>query len=154
MRFDFILQAMGLCCVRCRYQVPALIMGSTSDRGTLLPPLNFHNLFLVNKTNGIGKIYAARSPSCIYCTNAFVRLRSSWWWAERLPEMCRVITQITKLELSASVGSIHKESITMHGHTTLKFHNLVTTELHIRKSSLVVDLTRISRYGQSKGQLQ
>jgi len=37
-RFDFILQAMGMCCVRCCYQVPALIRGYTSDRGTLLPP--------------------------------------------------------------------------------------------------------------------
>jgi hypothetical protein len=28
---------------------------------------------------------------------------------------------IIKLELSASVGFVHKESITMHGHTILKF---------------------------------
>jgi hypothetical protein len=27
------------------------------------------------------------------------------------------------LELGASVGFIHKESITMHGHTILKFHD-------------------------------
>jgi hypothetical protein len=42
-----------------------------------------------------------------------------WWWAERLPETCRVVIPI-KLGLSASVGFIHKESITMHGHTSLK----------------------------------
>jgi hypothetical protein len=34
---------------------------------------------------------STRSPSCINCTSAVVRLRSSWWWAERLPETCRVV---------------------------------------------------------------
>ena len=33
--------------------------------------------------------------------------KNSWWWAERLPETCRVIIPI-KLEFSATVGSIHK----------------------------------------------
>jgi hypothetical protein len=32
--------------------------------------------------------------------------QNSWWWAERLPETCRVIIPI-KLEFSASVGFIH-----------------------------------------------
>ena len=36
--FDFILQAMGMCCVRCCYQVPALIRGSASVRRTLFSP--------------------------------------------------------------------------------------------------------------------
>ena len=34
--------------------------------------------------------------------------KNSWWWAERLPETCRVVIPI-KLEFSASVGFIHKE---------------------------------------------
>jgi hypothetical protein len=63
---------------------------------------------------------STRSPNCINCNNADVRLRNSWWWEERLPETCRFVIPI-KLELSASVGFIHKESITMHGHTILKF---------------------------------
>jgi hypothetical protein len=33
--------------------------------------------------------------------------KNSWWWAERLPETCRVVIPI-KLEFSASVGFIHK----------------------------------------------
>jgi len=41
--------------------------------------------------------------------------KNSWWWAERLPETCRVLIPI-KLEFSASVGLIHKESVTMHRH--------------------------------------
>ena len=45
--------------------------------------------------------------------------KNSWWCAERLPETCRVVIPI-KLELSASVGFIHKESVTMHGHTIVK----------------------------------
>jgi hypothetical protein len=35
-------------------------------------------------------------------------------------ETCRVVIPI-KLEFSASVGFINKESVMMHGHTTLKF---------------------------------
>jgi len=46
--------------------------------------------------------------------------KNSWWWTERLPETCRVVIPI-KLEYSESVGFIHKESVTMHGHTILKF---------------------------------
>ena len=45
--------------------------------------------------------------------------KNSWWWAERLPETCRVVIPI-KLEFSASVGFIHKESVTIHGHTIVK----------------------------------
>jgi hypothetical protein len=45
--------------------------------------------------------------------------KNSWWWAERLPETPRVVISI-KLEFSASVGFIHKQFVTMHGHTILK----------------------------------
>jgi hypothetical protein len=38
----------------------------------------------------------------------------------RLPETCRTLIPI-KLEFSASVGFIHKESVTLHGHTIVKF---------------------------------
>ena len=37
--------------------------------------------------------------------------KNSWWWAERLPETCRVVIPI-KLEFSASVGFIHREFLT------------------------------------------
>ena len=39
--------------------------------------------------------------------------KNSWWWVERLPETCRVVTP-TKLEFSASVVFIHKESENDH----------------------------------------
>jgi len=45
--------------------------------------------------------------------------KNSWWWAQRLPETCRIVIPI-KLEFSASVGFIHKESVTTHGHTILR----------------------------------
>jgi hypothetical protein len=35
-------------------------------------------------------------------------VKNSWWWAERLPETCRVVIPV-KLEFSASVGFIPKE---------------------------------------------
>jgi hypothetical protein len=40
-----------------------------------------------------------------------------------LPETCRVVIPI-KLECGTSVGFIHKESIMMHGHTTLRIYGL------------------------------
>jgi len=43
--------------------------------------------------------------------------------AERLPETCRVIIPM-KLEFIASVGFIHKESVTMRGHTIVNFTSL------------------------------
>ena len=51
--------------------------------------------------------------------------KNSWWWAERLPETCRVVIPI-KLEFSASVGVIHKQSVTMHGHTIVKLYLWIT----------------------------
>ena len=56
------------------------------------------------------------------------RAKNSWWWTERLPETCRVVIPI-KLEFSASVGFIHKESVTMHGHTVLKFNVLLCLQI-------------------------
>ena len=38
--------------------------------------------------------------------NSRCTARNSWWWAERLPETCRVVITI-KLEVSASVDFIH-----------------------------------------------
>jgi len=35
---------------------------------------------------------------------------NSWWWAERLPETCRVVIRI-KLEFGATLGFIHKEYV-------------------------------------------
>ena len=54
--------------------------------------------------------------------------KNSWWCAERLPETCRVVIPI-KLEFSASAGFIHKESVTMHGHTTRKIFTLWLEEI-------------------------
>jgi len=47
-------------------------------------------------------------------TSALVHfMQNSWWWAERLPETCRVVIPIT-LDFSASVGFIHKEHVTKY----------------------------------------
>jgi hypothetical protein len=63
-----------------------------------------------------------------------------------LPETCRVVILI-KLEFSVSVGFIHKESVTMHGHTIVKhsgnslsiiLESLTTTYLYV---SLFVIMT-------------
>jgi hypothetical protein len=53
--------------------------------------------------------------------------KNSWWWAERLPETCRVVIPI-KLELSASVGFIQKECLRLRSRLSVpsvfSFNNL------------------------------
>jgi hypothetical protein len=80
-----------------------------SRTSVLVHFMQFHPTPGSNQSSQLHKIYQSR------CT-----AKNFWWWAERLPETCRVVTPI-KLEFSASVGLIHKESVTMHGHTILKF---------------------------------
>ena len=71
---------------------------------------------LVNKTNRCTEFqfYWYYDSTCFgqfFCPSSGVLSRTSaknsWWWAERLPETCRVVIPI-KLELSASVGFIHR----------------------------------------------
>jgi hypothetical protein len=72
------------------------ILCSCDDR--LLPVAGWNCssiLLLVASVHQICKMYQCR------CT-----AKNSWWWAERLPETCRVVIPI-KLEFSASVGFIH-----------------------------------------------
>ena len=64
--------------------------------------------------------------------------QNSWWWAERLPETCRVVIPI-KLEFSASVGFIHKESVTMHGHTIVKLNKCLCENTIVQISVNVLD---------------
>jgi len=40
--------------------------------------------------------------------------KNSWWWAERLPETCRFVIPI-RLDFSASVGFVHKDSKLLSG---------------------------------------
>jgi hypothetical protein len=61
-----------------------------------------------SKRSQLPRVYQSR------CT-----AKISWWWAERLPETCRVVIPV-KLEFSAYVGFINKESVTMHSRMILK----------------------------------
>jgi len=70
--------------------------------------MEFHPIPGGIRSSQMHKMYQSR------CT-----AKNSWWWTERLPETWRVIIPI-KLDFSASVSFIHKESVTMHGHTILK----------------------------------
>ena len=70
--------------------------------------MEFHPAVGSKRSSQLHKMYQSR------CT-----AKNSWWWAERLPETCRVVIPIT-LEFIASVGLIHKEFFTMHGHKILK----------------------------------
>ena len=45
---------------------------------------------------------------------------NSWWWAEDLPETCRVSCQNKFSKLVRLVGFIIKKFVTMHGHMNVK----------------------------------
>jgi hypothetical protein len=64
-------------------------------------------------------LLVANGHICIKCTKAVARLRTPDDGQKRCPKTCRVVIPI-KLEFSASVGFIHKESVTIHGHTIIK----------------------------------
>jgi hypothetical protein len=54
-------------------------------------------LLVANGSSQLHKMYQSRCMA-----------KNSWWWAERLPETCRVVMQI-KIEFSVSLGFIQKE---------------------------------------------
>ena len=84
-------------------------------------------LLLVAKgSSQLHKMYQSR------CT-----ANNSWWWAERLPETCRVVIPI-KLEFSAFVGFIHKESVTIHGHTIVKYFSVISLQKVKKRNPSVV----------------
>jgi hypothetical protein len=73
-----------------------------------LLPLSATLLLVANGSSQLHKMYQSQCKA-----------NNSWWWAEGPPEIWRVVIPI-KLEFSASVGFIHKESVTKHGHTIVK----------------------------------
>ena len=78
--------------------------------------LQFHTAPGSKRSSKLHKMYQSR------CT-----AKNSWWRAERLPETCRVVIP-TKLGFSAFVGFIHKESVTMHGHTIIKLNFILSAD--------------------------
>ena len=56
----------------------------------------------------------------------------NWWWAERLPETCRVVIPIN-LEFCASVGFIHKECNGIFFHTCFFFYFVYTVTCYRKK---------------------
>jgi hypothetical protein len=54
-------------------------------------------------------------------TSAECIVEKSWWWAEKMPEKCRVLKQNKIGIISASGWLFKKKSITMHGNMNVKF---------------------------------
>ena len=74
---------------------PSGVLSRTSALVHFMQILQFHPAHGSKWSSNLHKMYQCMA-------------KNSWWWAERLPETCRVIILI-KLEFSASVGFIHKE---------------------------------------------
>ena len=55
------------------------------------------------------------NQTCMTYTSAECTVENSWWWAEKLPETCRI-----NLGISASVGFIKKKFVKIHGHMNVK----------------------------------
>jgi len=71
--------------------------------------LQFHPAAGSWRSSNLRKMYQSRFTA-----------KNSWWWAERLPETCRVVIQI-KLGFSAFVVLIHEES---RAWNFIKFHQI------------------------------
>ena len=69
--------------------------------------------------------------------------KNSWWWAERLPETCRLVIPI-KLEFSASVDFIHKKNLCPCG----EFNSECPDVLPVTYSVILVIWLYWPRYGQ------
>ena len=69
--------------------------GVLSRTSALVYFMQFHPTPGSKRPSQLHKMYQSRCKA-----------KNSWWWAERLPETCRVIIPI-KLEFGASVGFIH-----------------------------------------------
>ena len=81
------------------------ILCSCDDR--LLPgvgcnSMEFHPTPGSKRSSQLHKMYQSRCKA-----------ENSWWWAEMLPDTCRVVIPI-KLEFGASVGFIHKVTVANH----------------------------------------
>jgi hypothetical protein len=104
--------------------------------------VNFPNL-LRHETLRVSGSYSVPHKGFIHCTLSFragpswpcskavfkpvwyievpsVQWINSWWWAEKLPETCRVSCRSKFGKLVHLVGFIIKKSVTMHGHMNVK----------------------------------
>ena len=88
---------------------------------------------VANCSSQLHKTYQTR---CTY--------KNSWWWAERLPETCRVVIP-TKLEFGATVCFIHKESVRMHGHTIVK-NCCIPSSAQVTEKIILMLTSNIARY--------
>ena len=75
-------------------------------------------------SSNLHKVYQCR------CT-----AKNFWWWAERLPETCRVVIPI-KLEFSASVGFIHKKQLSCRINTFTASVDLSRSKFSIARAPL------------------
>jgi hypothetical protein len=65
-----------------------------------------------------------------------VQWMNSWWWAEELPETCRVSFRSKFVKLVHLVGFIIKKFVTLYGHMDVKSHmQCFENALYFRKCS-------------------
>ena len=68
--------------------------------------------------------------TCMTYTSAEGTVENSWWWAEELPEICRVSWQHKSGKLVRLLVLLKKKFVTMHGHINVKF---VRSNVALRK---------------------
>jgi hypothetical protein len=66
--------------------------------------------------------------TCMTYTSADFTVNKLWWWAEELPETCRVSCRSKFGKLVHLIGFIIKKFVTMHGHMNAKYREVVYIE--------------------------
>ena len=70
----------------------------------------------LDETSSILAMLESCHQTCMIYARAECAVEKSWWWAEDLPETCRVSWQNEFCEISVSVGFIKKrEEVLLHG---------------------------------------
>ena len=87
--------------------------------------LQFHPTPGSKRSSQLQKFYQSRC-----------KVKNSWWWAERLPETCRVVIPL-KLEFGASVGFIHKD-VEVGGFSNITVNLIQLCALGLNDSNLTV----------------
>jgi hypothetical protein len=72
--------------------------------------MSFFSFILMDISNHPDSVWKRSSEICMKLTSAECTLKNSWWWAEKMPETCRVSWQNKIVIISASGWLFKKKS--------------------------------------------
>jgi len=85
--------------------------------------------------------------NCMTYTSAECTVENSCWWAEELPETCRVSWQNKFGKLVRLFGFIKKKFVTMHGHMNVKFAlHISFNPCHLHQQINITPVKQIAKH--------